>query len=157
MSVSLYKWLRPRLTGWPAWGQWVGIGLLALGFIGLNFRIYSTTYHNFYYVSFIFDQPQAFSSARYIATINTNKAPVLTDTNMTLYYSEADLANSKYAWWGTPVGDGETLAAIQSCKYEYIVFTYTPYPDILNMIKVFGYVPIAPAAWQKGPNCFASS
>jgi hypothetical protein len=90
-----------------------------------------------------------------VATHNRNRAPILTDTNMTLYYANADLSTSRYAWWGTTYGDGDMLLAIQSCKYEYIVFEYVPYPDIIENINQMGYKPIAPGVWQKGKFCSA--
>lgn len=114
-----------------------------------NVWSYRDTYHRAYHPWPVVNQPEPFYSARQVASLNQAKAPVLTDTNMTLYYSEADLSNSHYYWWAS--SDETFLNHIKSCKYEFIVVEYPPTISILNTIHQIGYQQIAPAAWQKGP------
>jgi 4-amino-4-deoxy-L-arabinose transferase-like glycosyltransferase len=114
-----------------------------------NFWSYRDTYHRAYYPWPVINQPEHFYSARQVARLNQAKAPVLTDTSMTLYYSEADLSNSRYYWWAS--SDETFLDLIKSCQYEFIAVDYPPTISILNTIHQTGYQQIAPAAWQKGP------
>jgi len=113
-----------------------------------NFWSYRDTYHRSYYPWPLIEQSQLFDSARQVAALNTAKAPVLTDVNMTLYYSEANLLNSTYIWWGA--GDRDTIQAVNSCYYAFIVFEYPPTIGILSAIQQSGYQQIAPGAWQRG-------
>jgi 4-amino-4-deoxy-L-arabinose transferase-like glycosyltransferase len=108
---------------------------------------YKETYHKSFYPWYIVSQPEPFYSAKVVNSLNQGREMVLVDVRQTAYYVAGDFRHTRRSWWGS--SDAETVQAIESGQFKYLVFTYQPTIGIMNAIYENGYNQIAPAAWEK--------
>jgi hypothetical protein len=131
--------------------QGLRLQLITISIIGLIIFAstwdYKKSFHESYYPWPLIDQPSPYYSARQVAAVNTKHETVLTDLPLTMYYTEATPAHVKQAWWGW--SDEDTIKAIESGQFDYIVVTYPPTVDIIYTIQLSGYERIAPGAWRR--------
>lgn len=123
------------------------VAALAIGMVILsNAWDYRDHYHGSYYPWPLIEQPSPDYSAKKVASLNSQKRPVLTDLPFTLYYTEADRSFGTYLWWfdrGSRVPE-----AIRSRKFEYVAFMYPQPVEVIEALEDSNYTRIAPAGWQ---------
>jgi len=128
-------------------GRSAGLALVGVLVCLSSLADYKEYFHASYYPWYVVTREDPFSSARLVRAQNVSNRPVLADLPHTLYYAESEYGHGRVFWWGS--GDRQTIAAVESGEFDYVVFTYVPTVDVLEAIERSRYRRIGPAAWEK--------
>jgi 4-amino-4-deoxy-L-arabinose transferase-like glycosyltransferase len=110
---------------------------------------YRAAFHGTYHPWAAVSRQDPLLSARIVHERNLEEAPVLADQPQTLFYATGGQPNGvALPFW---VEEAAMVAAIESGRFRYVVFTLAPTVDVVDALGRSGYRRIGPAAWAIGP------
>jgi hypothetical protein len=108
---------------------------------------YREAFHSTYYPWNVVTRVDPLASARLVNQARREGDWILADIVHTLYYA-GEGTPFGVAYW-SPGNDAPMIQAIESGRYDFVVFTYTPSVGVVRAIERSRYDHVGPAVWAK--------